>query len=138
MSSGCRRVLPCIWLLLLPGMAAAQDSAEAIEEQRADMRAAMAEPDCVQDPFQPDTITVCGETTAEETREHMSVLPAPVQSDRVIFRGLTDPPCWIEPRGGVCLRGGFKPPQVVLIDLDAIPVALTPEEAALVSAVEEP
>ncbi len=142
MSSGCRRYLPCIWLLSTAQIAQAQDGAEAnamIEAQRAELREGLAEPSCAVDEFQPDTIVVCGETEddAEQTRAVMSVLPPPIQSDRNLLGGLRDQPCWIAPRGGVCIRGGWAPPPVVLIDLDAIPEALTPEEEALVFTVED-
>jgi len=146
MSSGCKQALLRITLLVMPIVAPtaarAQESAQAeaeemAAEQQAELRDAIAPQDCARDEFQPDTIVVCGENSAEETREHMSVLPRPVASDRVIQPGLNDPPCWVVPTGSVCIRGGWAPPPVVLIDLDQFPDALTPEKAAQVYAVEE-
>jgi len=146
MSSGSRRTMFRMTLLIMPIVTAntawAQDheenTAAMAEQQRGELRDALTEPDCEGDEFQRDTIVVCGEAgAAAETREHMSVLPLPVASDRVILPGLNDPPCWVVPTGGVCIRGGWKPPPVVLIDLDQFPDALTAEEAAGVFAVAE-
>ena len=81
--------------------------------------------------------TVTTSATPGKVMYHQAESKLPVASDRVILPGLNDPPCWVVPTGGVCIRGGWKPPPVVLIDLDQFPDALTAEEAAGVFAVAE-
>lgn len=111
-----------------------------IEQQRHDVESLLETPeDCAPDAMQPDVIVVCRDITEaeEQTREAMSVLPKPVQSDRRVFYGIADPPCWISNPGGACIRGGWAPPPIYLIDLDAIPEALSEEEAALVYRYED-
>ena len=142
--SSSRRALFSIALLVIPSIipvsAVAQDARAATiaDQQRGEVRDALAEPDCERDEFQRDTIIVCGRAEAEAaTRAVMSPLPAPVQSDRNLMGGLRDQPCWVtRVPGVVCMRGGFAPPPVVLIDLDKFPDALSAEEAAHVFAVE--
>lgn len=146
MSSRGLRLLLAVTSLSFPGVARAQDSGPdtgpvtaeaAAQRQRDELAEVLNRPEeCDLDPAQPDTIVVCRELGSEETERVMSVLPSPVESDRHMLPGLNDPPCWVAPRGSVCMRGGFRPPQVVLIDLDAIPEALSAEEEALVFAVE--
>lgn len=138
MSSRSRRIVLCIALLPASTPLCAQTQSDPAARQQAQLRDAIAEPECAVDPVQRDTIVVCGAVTGEETRRVMSVLPAPVQSDRIRMQGLNDPPCWIESRGAACMRGGYAPPPVVLIDLDQFPDALPPEEARAVQRVEVP
>ncbi len=59
----------------------------------------------------------------------MSVLPAPVDPQIDRLYGLREPPCWVTGNATACIRGGWAPPPIHVIDLDAIPEALTPEEA---------
>ena len=126
-----------------PANALAQDAAGAAatlaNQQRGEVINVLSEPDCKRDEFQRDTIVVCAKAEAEEaTRAVMSPLPAPVQSDRNLVSGLRDQPCWVtRVPGVVCVRGGFAPPPVVLIDLGKFPDALSAEEAAKVFAVED-
>lgn len=80
-------------------------------------------------------ILVCRELTDSE--RYMSPLPKPVQSDRAIIPGLTDPPCWVVPRPGeVCFRFGSVPEPAIMVDVTAFPEPLSAEEAAQVTAVE--
>lgn len=81
-------------------------------------------------------ILVCRELTDAE--RYLSPLPRQVDSDRSIIPGLTDPPCWVQPRagGGLCIRLGWAPEPAVMVDLSAFPERLTDEEAKHVVAVE--
>lgn len=79
-------------------------------------------------------ILVCRELTDSE--RYMSPLPKPTQSDRVIIPGLTDPPCWVVPRGGTCIRFGYAPEPALIIDVEAFPEPLSAVEAALVTEIE--
>ena len=116
-------------------------SAELIEQQRAEVESVLdRSEECAPDEMQPDVIVVCRDLTEAEdqTQAAMSPLPAPVQSDRNLIGGLREQPCWIKKTPGVlCARVGARPRQVILIDLDTIPEALTEEEAALVFRMED-
>ncbi|WAT17300.1 hypothetical protein OZN62_10220 [Aurantiacibacter sp. MUD11] len=93
-----------------------------------------AEP-CEEDIREDGAIVVCRELPDSE--RYMSPLPKPVESDRPIIPGLTDPPCWVENRGGACFRFGYVPPYPPVVDLSVLPEPLTEEEAAAVSRVAE-
>lgn len=99
----------------------------------ADVPLVEAEP-CEQEVREDGAIVVCRELPDSE--RYMSPLPKPVESDRTVIPGLTDPPCWVEPRGGVCIRIGSVPEYPPLIDLSAFPEPLSEEEAAAVSVIE--
>ncbi len=76
-------------------------------------------------------ILVCRELTDSE--QYLSPLPQKTQSDRVIIPGLTDPPCWVSnPGGGLCIRVGYAPESVLIIDVTAFPEALSEEETTLI------
>ncbi len=92
-----------------------------------------AEP-CAEEIREDGAIVVCRELPDSE--RYMSPLPKPVESDRTVIPGLTDPPCWVEPRGGVCVRFGSVPEYPPIIDLSAFPEPLSEEEAAAVSALD--
>lgn len=124
---------------LVTSPAKSQDRVSAddlIASQRADLATATRPPsdDCPQDALMQDVIVVCAEGEADATERVMSPLPRPVASDRRVIREIETPPCWVERRSSVCIRGGYAPPPVVLIDLDAIPEALSDEDAAQVFA----
>lgn len=90
---------------------------------------------CEQEIREDGAIVVCREL--EEAERYMSPLPRPVQSDRAIIPGLTEPPCWVtQGESLTCMRVGYVPPYPPLIDVSAFPEPLTEEEAAAVSAVE--
>lgn len=89
---------------------------------------------CEEDIREDGAIVVCRELPDSE--RYMSPLPKPVASDRAVIPGLTDPPCWVESRGGVCIRFGSVPEYPVLVDLTRYPEPLSEEEAALVSRAE--
>lgn len=99
----------------------------------ADVPLVEAEP-CEEEIREDGAIVVCRELPDSE--RYMSPLPKPVESDRTVIPGLTDPPCWVQPRGGVCVRFGSVPEYPPIIDLSAFPEPLSEEEAAAVSAVE--
>lgn len=92
-----------------------------------------AEP-CEQDIREDGVIVVCRELPDSE--RYMSPLPRPVESDRTVIPGLTEPPCWVEPRGGVCIRIGSVPEYPPIIDLSAFPEPLSEEDAAAVRTIE--
>lgn len=102
-------------------------------EPDADLPLIETEP-CEEDIREDGAIVVCRELT--DSQRYMSPLPKPVESDRTIIPGLTDPPCWVQPRGGVCVRFGSVPEYPPIIDLSAFPEPLSEEDAAAVSAVE--
>ena len=79
-------------------------------------------------------ILVCRELTDSE--RYLSPVPRPVQSDRRIISGLTDPPCWVTNPGAGCIRIGWAPEPVFMVDLTAFPDDLSEEHAALVHDVE--
>ena len=115
------------------------DAAELAARQRAQLREELARPEeCLPDAMQPDTIVVCRSVgqRRDETGRAMSVLPAPVDPQVNQLDGLREPPCWVTGKQP-CLRGGWAPPPIYLIDLDAIPEALTPEEAEHVYRAED-
>lgn len=121
-------------MALVPLSAAAQDAGT----QRPDgsveydiladpVRAAAQE--CARDPGEDGEIVICGQR--DETQEYLSPIPRPTQSDRRIIPGMTDPPCWVNGgRPPSCVRFGWVPPPVLMIDLDALPEPLTDEQAA--------
>ena len=79
-------------------------------------------------------ILVCGELPDSE--RYLSPLPKPTELDRVIMPGLNDPPCWVTNPGPGCIRFGYAPEPVIMIDVTAFPKPLSEEEAALVSEIE--
>lgn len=83
-------------------------------------------------------ILVCRELP--DTERYRSPLPRPVQSDRTIIPGLTDPPCWVtnpELVGtSACIRMGWAPPPAIMVDFTQFPEDLTAEEASRVVAAE--
>ncbi|QZH76303.1 MAG: hypothetical protein JY451_07140 [Erythrobacter sp.] len=85
-----------------------------------------------------NVILVCRELT--ESERYMSPLPKPVQSDRAIIPGLTDPPCWVSNPAAEgtmgCMRFGYVPPPAIIVDLTQFPEPLAEADAALVSEVE--
>ena len=90
---------------------------------------------CEEEVREDGAIVVCRELP--DTQRYMSPLPRPVQSDRRIIPGLTEPPCWVTQGESLsCMRLGTVPPYPPLIDLTAFPEPLSKEEAAAVSAVE--
>lgn len=89
---------------------------------------------CEEEVREDGVIVVCREL--DEQERYLSPLPRPVQSDRPIIPGLTDPPCWVVPRGGICARFGSVPEYPPLVDLSIYPEPLSEEDAALVTAVE--
>ncbi|MEL1251698.1 hypothetical protein [Aurantiacibacter gilvus] len=99
----------------------------------ADVPLVEAEP-CEEEIREDGAIVVCRELP--DTERYMSPLPKPVESDRTVIPGLTEPPCWIQPRGGICVRFGSVPEYPPIIDLSAFPEPLSEEEAAAVSAVD--
>ena len=129
----------CFAFAASPPVRAQSSAAELAERQRSQLREDLARPeDCVADAMQPDTIVVCGDVgeRAEQTRRAMSVLPQAVDPQVNQLDGLREPPCWVTGKKP-CLRGGWAPPPIYLIDLDAIPDALTPEEAEHVYRAED-
>ncbi len=80
------------------------------------------------------TIVVCREL--EDPERYMSVLPRAVEVHVNQLDGLREPPCWVTGRWP-CGRVGYAPPPIYLIDLDAIPEALTDAEAAQVMRAED-
>ena len=115
-------------------------AAELAARQREQVREDMTRPqECQPDAMQPDTIVVCGpaERRRQATQSVMSVLPAPVEAQLNELNGLRAPPCWVTGDSSVCIRGGWAPPPLYLIDLDAIPEALTPKEAEHVYRAED-
>jgi hypothetical protein len=89
---------------------------------------------CETQPQEDGVILVCRELTDSE--RYRSPIPREVQSDRVIIPGLTDPPCWVVPRGGVCIRFGYAPEPAIMVDVTAFPEPLDEADAALVSEIE--
>ena len=90
---------------------------------------------CEEEVREDGAIVVCREL--EEADRYLSPLPRPVQSDRRIIPGLTEPPCWVTQGESLgCMRLGSVPPYPPLIDMTAFPEPLSKEEAAAVSAVE--
>lgn len=79
-------------------------------------------------------ILVCRELTDSE--RYMSPIPKPVESDRAIIPGLTDPPCWVTNPGPGCIRFGWAPEPAIMVDLSVFPEPLSSEEAAQVVEVE--
>ena len=77
------------------------------------------------------TIVVCRELP--ETERYLSPIPRAVRSDRRIITGLTDPPCWVTNPGPGCIRMGWAPEPVLMVDLAAIPEPLDENEAARVT-----
>ena len=113
---------------------------ELAAQQREDLRSHLAQPEeCQPDAMQPDTIVVCRsiEARRDQTRRSMSVLPPRVDPHVNRMDGLREPPCWVTGDSSVCIRGGWAPPPIYLIDLDAIPEALSPEEAQHVYRAED-
>ena len=145
MSSRCVALTAICFAIAANGPLRAQErptttAADLAARQRAQLREDLARPEeCQPHAMQPDTIVVCGpvERRREETQRVMSVLPAPVDPQVNRLDGLREPPCWVSGDASVCLRGGWAPPKVYLIDLDAIPEALTPEEAEHVYRAED-
>ena len=104
-------------------------------EAEADAPNPLIEPEPCEEEVRDDgVIVVCRELP--ESERYMSPLPRPVQSDRQIIPGLTDPPCWVVPRGTVCVRMGSVPEYPPLVDLSVYPEPLSEEDAALVSEIE--
>ena len=135
----------CCAIAAVPVSLCAQDrsttsAAELAARQRAQLREDLARPEeCQPDAMQPDTIVVCGpvERRREQTRRAMSVLPQPIDPQVNQLDGLREPPCWDSGKATACFRGGWAPPPIYLIDLDAIPEALTPEQAEHVYRAED-
>ena len=145
MSSRCVAVSAICFAIAANGPLRAQErrtttAAELAARQREQLREDLARPEeCQPDAMQPDTIVVCGpvERRREETQRVMSVLPPPVDPQVNRLDGLREPPCWVSGDASVCLRGGWAPPPIHLIDFDAIPDALSPEEAEHVYRAED-
>ena len=85
---------------------------------------------CDTEPTEDGVILVCREL--EEEERYRDPLPAPVASDRVIIRAIERPPCWVENTGGLCLRGGWAPPPVLLVDVAQFPDKLSEEHLAAI------
>ncbi|APE27623.1 hypothetical protein BMF35_a0794 [Aurantiacibacter gangjinensis] len=134
-------------LLALPTGAMAQevygpaDPNAVTDEDPADIPLMQAEL-CEETVREDGTIVVCRERP--ETERYRSPLPRPVQSDRRHVPGLTDPPCWVSNPEAVgtlaCMRMGYAPEPVLMVDLTQFPEDLTAEEAAAIVEVapEEP
>ena len=145
MSSRCVAVSAICFAIAANGPLRAQErrttsAAELAARQRQQLREDLARPEeCQPDAMQPDTIVVCGPTERrrEETQRAMSVLPAPIDPQVNQLEDLREPPCWVTGNATACIRGGWAPPPIYLIDLDAIPEALTAEEAEHVYRAED-
>lgn len=90
-------------------------------------------------PGKPGEIVVCA-TDPDAYRVESSTDQA-IRTGQPVFDGIPRapdvfgiPPCESQ---SVCMKGGWVPPQVHLIDLSAIPVPLTEEEAAMVFRAED-
>ncbi|MCB2066965.1 MAG: hypothetical protein KDE15_10040 [Erythrobacter sp.] len=91
---------------------------------------------CDEDIREDGAIVVCRELP--DSQRYMSPLPKPVESDRPVIPGLTDPPCWVEnPSGGICIRFGSVPEYPILVDLTQYPEPLSEEDASHVSVAPE-
>lgn len=124
------------WLLVSPAIAQQAYGPETTEDVADESHDAPAEAEPCEAQEQEDgVIIVCRELPDSE--RYRSPLPRPVQSDRRVIPGLTDPPCWVQPRegGGVCIRVGWAPEPAIMVDLTIYPEKLTEEEAEHVSAV---
>ena len=109
-------------------------SAQPSSDESADIPLLEANP-CDETVQEDGIIVVCRELP--ETERYRSPLPKPVESDRPIIPGLTDPPCWVVPRGGTCIRFGSVPEPAIMVDLTAFPEPLSDEEASAVSETQE-
>lgn len=132
------RTLIVFFVLFWPaGLASAQDvygPADPADEAESDGPVPLVEAEpCDEDIREDGAIVVCRELPDSE--RYMSPLPKPVESDRTIIPGLNDPPCWVENRGGVCVRFGYVPPYPPIVDLSVYPEPLSEEDAARVSRV---
>lgn len=124
--------LGATWALGAPGTAEAQQVYGPTEFGMSDGSAPEAMRDatpCENEVQEDGTILVCREL--EDPERYMSVLPREVEVHINQLDGLRDPPCWIT-GAWPCGRIGGAPPPIYLIDLDAIPEALTDVEAAQV------
>lgn len=130
---------PLLVLLPVPALAAPQQAFGPSEEPatgEVQEAAPVATTPCETETREDGAILVCRELT--DTERYRSPLPRPVQSDRTIIPGLTDPPCWVANKGGICIRMGWAPPPALMVDLSVYPEDLTEEEAARVVAAEGP
>ena len=123
----------------VPGTALAQQvygPAPVADESEAEETASATDP-CETQTRQDGAILVCRELP--DSQRYRSPLPRPVQSDRTVIDGLTDPPCWVthpELEGTpACMRIGWAPPPALMVDLTIYPEKLTEEEAEHVEAV---
>lgn len=131
-------------VLLFAVPAAAQDTGTAPVYGPLDLSEFDADPDdpepsktakpCETEPTEDGVIVVCREL--EEEERYRDPLPAPVASDRVIISEIETPPCWVVNTGGLCLRGGWVPPPVLLVDVSDFPEKLSEEHRAAIVAVE--
>lgn len=120
------------WIVGAAGAAGAQQVYGPTEFGMSDGTApeAMLEARTCEDEVREDgAIVVCREL--EDPERYMSVIPHEVEVHANQIDGLREPPCWVTGRQP-CNRVGGAPPPIYLIDLDAIPEALTDEEAAQV------
>ncbi|KLE34429.1 hypothetical protein [Aurantiacibacter luteus] len=126
-------------LALLPCPALAQQAygpTAAAESAEPEEPVSATDP-CETEAREDGAILVCRELP--DTERYRSPLPRPVQSDRTIIPGLTDPPCWVQSKGEmVCIRMGWAPPPALMVDLSIYPEDLTEEEAAHVVTAEGP
>ena len=81
-----------------------------------------------------DVIVVCA--PLDEQERYRDPLPPPVASDRVIFAGLNDPPCWVTKASMVCVRMGWAPEPAIMVDTTAFPDKMSEQEIAAIVAVE--